>query len=225
MRRITAMSRHRDHLPGVASSSMHFYGMREVPAIPLRDRGLSGCDLPCRLIVKVAVTKCHLAPNGTAESKSSSSQGDLIRRSPATLPTAVLLATAMPLPATTPATLPAVSPAPAPGTSTATSTHQGGQDRDDHADRQRWMRGMRRLGKGKHPEGGQAGEQGAPMSKNPGTRRTRSRVLDRCPEGHRCILAAVPGVQASRRCSRQAARPVSTTAYPQSTANPVHGPS
>src|SRR5260370_5834675 len=43
MRRITAMSRHRDHLPGVASS-MHFYGMREAPAIPLRDRGLCGCD-------------------------------------------------------------------------------------------------------------------------------------------------------------------------------------
>ena len=47
MRRITAMSRHRDHLPGVASS-MYFYGMREAPAIPLRDRGLSGCDLPNR---------------------------------------------------------------------------------------------------------------------------------------------------------------------------------
>ena len=30
MRRITAMSRHRDHLPGLASS-MHFYGMRETP--------------------------------------------------------------------------------------------------------------------------------------------------------------------------------------------------
>src|SRR5271165_6017495 len=74
MRRITAMSRHRDHLPGVASS-MHFYGVREVPAIPLRDRGLSGCDLPNRPFVKVAVTKCHLAPNGTSESKSSSSQG------------------------------------------------------------------------------------------------------------------------------------------------------
>ncbi len=54
---------------------MHFYGMREAPAIPLRDRGLSGCDLPNRLFVKVAVTKCHLAPNGTSESKSSSSQG------------------------------------------------------------------------------------------------------------------------------------------------------
>ena len=38
MRRITAMSRHRDHLPGLASS-LHFYGMREAPAIPLRDRG------------------------------------------------------------------------------------------------------------------------------------------------------------------------------------------
>src|SRR5271166_2911446 len=74
MRRITAMSRHRDHLPGVASS-MHFYGVREVPAIPLRDRGLSGCDLPNRPFVKVAFTKCHLAPNGTSESKSSSSQG------------------------------------------------------------------------------------------------------------------------------------------------------
>ena len=64
-----------------------------------------------------------------------------------------------------------------------------------------------------------------PMSKNPGTRRARSRVLDRCPEGHTRIVAAFPGVQASRRCSRQAARPVSTTAYPQSTANPAHGPS
>ena len=42
MRRITAMSRHRDHLRGVAPS-MHFYGMREDPAIPLRDRGLPGC--------------------------------------------------------------------------------------------------------------------------------------------------------------------------------------
>ena len=42
MRRITAMSRHRDHLRGVAPS-MHFYGMREAPAIPLRDRGLPGC--------------------------------------------------------------------------------------------------------------------------------------------------------------------------------------
>jgi hypothetical protein len=38
MRRITAMSRHRDHLPGLASS-LHFYGMPEAPAIPLRDRG------------------------------------------------------------------------------------------------------------------------------------------------------------------------------------------
>src|SRR5438552_18695394 len=42
MRRITAMSWHRDHLRGVAPS-IHFYGMREAPAIPLRDRGLSGC--------------------------------------------------------------------------------------------------------------------------------------------------------------------------------------
>src|SRR5437016_517921 len=42
MRRITAMSWHRDHLRGVAPS-MHFYGMGEAPAIPLRDRGLSGC--------------------------------------------------------------------------------------------------------------------------------------------------------------------------------------
>ena len=31
------------------------------------------------------------------------------------------------------------------------------------------------------------------------------------------------GTQASRRRSRQAARPVSTTAYPHRTANPVHG--
>ena len=38
MRRITAMSRHRDHLRSVASS-LHFYGMREAPAISLRDRG------------------------------------------------------------------------------------------------------------------------------------------------------------------------------------------
>ena len=36
------MSRHRDHLRSVASS-MHFYGMREAPAISLRDRGLCGC--------------------------------------------------------------------------------------------------------------------------------------------------------------------------------------
>jgi len=42
VRRITAMSRHRDHLRSVASS-MHFYGMRETPAISLRDRGLAGC--------------------------------------------------------------------------------------------------------------------------------------------------------------------------------------
>ncbi len=37
------MSRHRDHLPGVASP-LHFYAMPEAPAISLRDRGLSGCD-------------------------------------------------------------------------------------------------------------------------------------------------------------------------------------
>jgi hypothetical protein len=43
MRRITAMSRHRDHLHGLASS-LHFYGMPEAPARPLRDRGLSGRD-------------------------------------------------------------------------------------------------------------------------------------------------------------------------------------
>jgi hypothetical protein len=43
MRRITAMSRHRDHLPGLASS-LHFYGMPQAPARPLRDRGLSGRD-------------------------------------------------------------------------------------------------------------------------------------------------------------------------------------
>jgi len=46
----------------------------------------------------------------------------------------------------------------------------------------------------------------------PGTRRARPRVFDWCPEGHAPIVAAFPGVQASRRCSRQAARPVSTTA-------------
>jgi hypothetical protein len=43
MRRITAMSRHRDHLPGLASS-LHFYGMPEAPARPLRDRSLAGRD-------------------------------------------------------------------------------------------------------------------------------------------------------------------------------------
>jgi hypothetical protein len=43
--------------------------------------------------------------------------------------------------------------------------------------------GMRRLGKGKPPEGGQGGEQGAPDVEDPGTRRARSRVLGRCPEG------------------------------------------
>jgi hypothetical protein len=53
MRRITAMSWHRDHLRGVAPS-MHFYGMREDPAIPLRDRGLCGCDriTGCEQLVK-----------------------------------------------------------------------------------------------------------------------------------------------------------------------------
>jgi len=37
MQRITAMSRHRDHLHSVASS-LRFYGMPEAPAVPLRDR-------------------------------------------------------------------------------------------------------------------------------------------------------------------------------------------
>jgi len=31
------MSRHRDHLRGVASSMHFYYGMREAPAISLRD--------------------------------------------------------------------------------------------------------------------------------------------------------------------------------------------
>jgi Phage integrase, N-terminal SAM-like domain len=79
--------------------------------------------------------------------------------------------------------------------------------------------------KEKLPERRQAGQQGTPDAEDPGTRRARSRVLDRCPEGRRSIGAAFPGVQASRRRSRQAARPVSTTAYPHRTANPVHGPS
>ena len=61
-----------------------------------------------------------------------------------------------------------------------------------------------------------------PMSKAQERRRPRSRVFDRLPEGHTCILA--PGaVHASRRRSCQAARPASTTAYPHRTANPVHG--
>jgi len=37
------------------------------------------------------------------------------------------------------------------------------------------------------------------------------------------ILAAFPGAQASRLRSRQAARAISTTAYPHRTANPAHG--
>jgi len=43
MQRITAMSRHRDHLPGIAAS-LHFYGMREAAPIPLRDGGPLCCD-------------------------------------------------------------------------------------------------------------------------------------------------------------------------------------
>ena len=47
------VARHRHHVRGVASS-MHFYGMREAPAMPLRDRGLSGCDrlTGCEQLVK-----------------------------------------------------------------------------------------------------------------------------------------------------------------------------
>jgi hypothetical protein len=111
------------------------------------------------------------------------------------------------------------------GPDPAQGQHQGRQHRDDQADRQRRMRRVRRLGEGKRPEGGQGGEEGTPDIEDPGTPRSRSQALDRCPEGHTSILAAFPRAQASRPRSRQAARPVSTTAYPHSTANPVHGPS
>ncbi len=101
---------------------------------------------------------------------------------------------------------------------------QRGQGRDAQAGRQRQRGGVGRLAEREVRQGRREGEQGAANVEGPGTQGPRSRVLDRLPEGHPCILA--PGaVHASRRRSCQAARPASTTAYPQSTANPAHGPS
>ena len=54
------------------------------------------------------------------------------------------------------------------GPDPAQRQHQGSQNRDDQADRQRRMRGVRRLGEGKRPEGGQGGEQGTPDVEDPG---------------------------------------------------------
>ena len=99
-----------------------------------------------------------------------------------------------------------------PGQTRRSDSTRAVKHRDDQADRQRRERRVRGLGEGKAPERRCRGEQGAADVEDPGTQRARSRVLDRCPEGHTCILAAFPGGQASRRRSRQAARAVSTTA-------------
>ena len=64
-----------------------------------------------------------------------------------------------------------------------------------------------------------------PDVESPGTRRRVPGFSIGVPKGHARILVAFPRVQASRRRSRQAARPVSTTAYPHRTANPFQGPS
>jgi len=87
--------------------------------------------------------------------------------------------------------------------------HRPRHDRDDQAERHGRARDGAAWAK-EAPEPGWHGEQSTGDVEDPGTRRARSRVLDRCPEGDTRILAAFPRAQCfflRRRGGAAARRP------------------